>query len=339
MAQAFDSQRLELTGDAFPVAEQVAGGRIATFSISENGSLAFIGGAVAETRLMWFDRAGRQLGPAGPTAVYGNPTLSPDGRSVAFDRGAPPDVWRLELDREAASKITSDRSADMQPIWSPDGQALAFASSRGGKEGLYQRVLAAGSNERVLMESTLPVVPSDWSSDGKYLAYSTATDVWALPLTGDREPLRVTQTPLYEEINAVFSPDGRWIAYQSDESSGVTRSGEGDVYVQSFPQQGFRKQVSAAGGFTPRWSHDGRELFYVAPDGVLTSVSISPPGVPIEVGAPKPLFPVRFGLTPLGVSARYSVSKDGRFLMRLASSDLTITVIINWFEQLKRGAK
>ena len=339
MAQPFDAKRFELTGDAFPIAEQVAGGRIAAFSISGNGTLAFIGGAAAESRLIWFNRAGQQLGPAGPIAVYENPTLSPDGRSVAFERGAPPDVWRLELDREAASKITSDRSADQQPVWSPDAQALAFASNRSGKAGLYQRTLGAGSDERLLVESAQPVALSDWSRDGAYLAYSSGTDIWALPLHGDRNPLQVTKSPLFQELNAVFSPDGRWVAYQSDESTGITRSGEGDVYVQSFPDPGVRRQVSAAGGFAARWSHDGKELFYVTPDGMLMAASIVSRGAAIEIGAPKPLFRPRFGLNPLAVRTRYSVSKDGRFLMRLASMDLSIAVIINWFDQLNRTGR
>ena len=182
----------------------------------------------------------------------------------------------LELDRTGASKITSDRSDDRQPVWSPNGRTLAFASNRGGTEGLYQRALGVAGDDRLLKQSNLPMTPSDWSRDGNYPAYSAGGDVWALPLFGVREPLQLTASAFFQELGATFSPDGRWIAYQSDESTGITRSGEGDVFVQSFPQRGFTRQVSTAGGIAPRWSDDGKELFYVAPDGMLMAVSMAP---------------------------------------------------------------
>ena len=166
--------------------------------------------------------------------------------------------------------------------------------------------------------------------------YSAGGDVWALPLAGAGTPIQITTSTLFQEFGGTVSPDGRWIAYQSDESSGITRSGEGDVFVQSFPQRGFTRQVSTAGGFAARWSGDGKEIFYVAPDGMLMAVPVAPRGPVLDVGVPKPLFRPRFTDNPL-TGARYDVARDGRFLVREGASGLSITVILNWFEQMKRG--
>jgi hypothetical protein len=335
MAQAFSMERLELSGEPFPVAEQVAGNRTCTFSVSDNGTLAFIGGTVL-SELVWFDRTGRPLGAVGPPAVYGTTALSPDGRAVAFDRGDPADVWTLDFEQARVVKVTSDPSVDTMPVWSPNGRTIAFVSNRGGAAGLYERALGGTGDDRLLTKSNMPMLLADWSDDGRHLAYAVGGDLWALPMTGERKPFQVTTTPLFQESAAAFSPDGRWIAYQSDESRGVTRSGEGDVFVQSFPQRDFKQQVTTAGGFAPRWSDDGKELFYAAPDGMLMAVAVTERGSALELGAPKPLFRAR--LTQLSVAQpRYDVSKDGRFLVRQAATDLSITVIVNWFELVKRG--
>ena len=337
MAQSFNVDRLELSGDAFPVADQVAGSRVATFSVSDTGTLAFIGGFSLGSRLTWFDRTGSRLASFGPVAMYENVRLSPDASIVAFERGTPPDVWILDRERMGATKITTDRAADAHPIWSPNGQLLAFTSHRGGSEGIYQRPAQVAGDDRLLHKSDVPVLLTDWSRDGEYLAYAAGGDIWALPLSDARKPLQLTTTSAFEELAASFSPDSRWIAYQSNESTGITRSGEGDVFVQSFPQRGFKRQVSTAGGFAPHWSSDGRELFYIAPDGMLMAVPVSSRGATLDIGLPKPLFRPRFGETPLATRARYSVATDGRFLIKEGASELSVTVILNWFEQVKRG--
>jgi eukaryotic-like serine/threonine-protein kinase len=249
----------------------------------------------------------------------------------------PRDVWVLDRDRPGASKLTSDRSDDRQPVWSPDGGALVFTSNRGGAEGLYQRTLGVAADDRLLFESGVPMTPYDWSRDGNYLAYAAGGDIWALPLSGARKPLQVTTTSDFEDVGATFSPDVRWIAYQSNESTGISRASEGDIFVQSFPQRAFKRQVSTGGGFAARWSGDGKELYYVAPDGMLMSVSVATRGTVLELGVPEPLFRPPFGEYTLATRARYSISRDGRFLIREGSSQLSITVIVNWFEQLKRG--
>jgi Tol biopolymer transport system component len=333
MAQAFDAARLELSGDPFLISDQAAGGRTAPFALSENGTLAFISGP-AETKLTWFDRAGTLLGQAGTLGVYENPSLSPDGHAVAFDRAFK--IWMLDLDRGVVSRITSNTASDRQPVWSPDGRVLVFSSNRGGFEGIYERTIGA-SDDRLLFRSDAPALPWDWSRDGRYVAFTSGGDIWALPRFGDPKPFQVTSSR-FLELAATFSPDGRWIAYQSDQSTGITRSGEGDVFVQSFPSGDVVRQISTGGGFAPRWSVDGKELSYVADDGILMAVAVTSRPASLEYGAPRPLFRPPFNMTPLAQRARYSVGSNGRYLTRLASSEMSITIILNWFEQLKRSA-
>jgi eukaryotic-like serine/threonine-protein kinase len=299
--------------------------------------LAFIGGDAPESQLTWFDRSGTRLGTFGPAGVYGDVALSPDGRSVAFNRGSPADLWLLDSVRLASTRITAERADDRQPVWSPTGQTIAFTSNRAGGDAVYERISGVGGNERLLFQSAVPVMLSDWSRDGKYLTYASRGDVWALPLADARKPLQVTTSTNFQEQRAVFSPDGRWIAYHSDASTGITRSGEGDVFIQPFPQGGAVLQVSTGGGFAPQWSVDGREIFYVASDGVLMGVPVTPRADALDIGAPKPLFRPRFTDTPVA-NARYSVSRDGKFLVREGAAGRSITVILNFFEQLKRAA-
>jgi len=329
LAQAFNRDRLELSGDAFPIAERVAGGRTAPFSVSDNGTLAFLGGLNPDYRLTWFDRTGTRQ-PSAPAAAYNNVALSPDGRFVAFDRGSPSDVWFLDLDRSVPTKLTSDRATDEGAVWSPDGQTIAFSSNRGGVNGLYERTVGGADADRLLLRGDLPMLPSDWSRDGKYLIYSAGGELWALPMPGGGKSLQLTSSPAFREDEAMLSPDGRWIAYQSNESTGVTRAGQGDIYVQSFLQGSFRGQVSTGGGLQARWSADGKELFYLTLNENMMSVSVSARASMLDIGAPKALFRVLTG-------GRYGISRDGRFLMREGSSNPSATVILNWFEQLKGG--
>jgi Tol biopolymer transport system component len=336
MAQAFDRDRLELSGEAFPIAEDVGGNRVGTFSTSHNGSLAFHTAASSESQLTLFDRNGVRQRPESPVGVYRSMALSRDGRFVAFDRGSPSDVWVMEVERASStSRVTSDRAGNRAAVWSPGGKSIAFASSRGGSEGVYEHTMGSTAADRQLLHAAMPPTPSDWSADGRYLAYAAGGDVWALPVSGPGEPLQLTATPFFREQDAMFSPDGAWIAYASDESSGVTRSGEGDIFVQSFPQRGFLKQVSTGGGVRPRWSRDGRELFYIAPDGTLTAVSTTPRAAGLDIGTPMRLFQPGFGLL---TAAQYTVTHDGRFLVNIHRSEGTITVILNWFDQLKATA-
>jgi len=335
LAQAFNPDRLELSGDSFPIAERVAGGRTAPFSVSDNGALAFLSGFGLEYRLTWFDRGGTRQ-PSAPAASYNNVALSPDGRFVTFDRGSPPDVWVLDLARSIPMKLTSNPAADNSPVWSPDGQLIAFGSNRDGATGIYVRSVGGDGTDRPLLRGTRPMIPSDWSRDGNYLVYSVGGDVWALPMMGGREPLQLTTAPVSQELEATFSPDGRWIAYQSSESTGISGSGQGDIFVQSFPQGTFKAQVSTGGGFVPRWSADGKELFYLASNENVMSVSVSARGPELEIGTPRPLFPVQSG-GAYPVRSRYGIAKDGRLLMLEGGEPPSVVVILNWFQQLKGG--
>jgi len=326
LAQAFNPDRLELSGDAFPIAEGVAGGRTAPFSVSVDGALAFVGGVSLQYQLTWFDRAGTRQ-PSVPAAAYNNVALSPDGRFVAFDRGSPPDVWVLDLDRSVPTKLTSDPAGDHSPVWSPNGQTIVFSSNRGGGEGLYESRVGGGSADRLLLRGTSPMIPADWSRDGKHLVYSVGGDLWALPMTGGSKSVQLTSSPFFQDLEATFSPDGRWIAYQSSQSTGITRAGEVDIFVESFPPGTYKSQVSTGGGLVPHWSRDGNELFYASNEN-MTSVSISARAAMLEIGRPKLLFRV----TPAG---RYGIARDGRFLIREGSSNPSVTVILNWFQQLK----
>jgi len=318
MAQPYDVKRLELSGEAFPVADPFVPVRTAIagpFSVSARGELAYYvptaGGATGvDTDLAWFDRTAKSLGVAGQSGEYANPELSPDGKFVAFGRGSPSDIWVLDIGKGLTSRLTSDPAADTYPKWSPDGRTIAFTSEREGTGNLYTRAVGAVGADKLLFKDDAAKSLTDWSRDGRYLAYVANDDVWALPLSGESsggKPVRVTETA-FAEYYAQISPDSRWIAYDSNET------GRREVYIQSFPQPGFKQQVSTTGGRTPRWSRDGRELYYytLAPDWVVMAVSTKPVGASLEIGAPDALV-----MRPNGATRIYSVSADGRFLLQV----------------------
>ncbi|MGH9383263.1 MAG: hypothetical protein ACRD2N_03075 [Vicinamibacterales bacterium] len=261
MARPFDLDRLELTGEAFPVAEGIRAGPRSYFATSTNGRLAYLKAVTQlDSQFAWFDRTGQQHAVAGPIGEYERPALSPDATRVAFDRaeGLARDIFLLDIDKGSTSLFVSSEASDFAPVWSPDGRAIAFASSRdpAGNRGqanisggqLYERAVGVVAEDKLLLKTDDGKIPTDWSRDGRYLAYLSRNDVWALPLpvSGDAKPLQVTNTPFVER-GAKFSPNGRWIAYQSNES------GIEELYVQSFPDTGAKHQVSARGGFVPRW--------------------------------------------------------------------------------------
>ena len=274
MAQPFDPDARQSTGDAFPVAEHVSteGSRYTSASVSENGTLVYAqGGLQTAQQLTWFDRAGRVLGTLGEAAPYNSLALSPDERRIAVGLGTGTldnrDIWIIDIARTVRSRLTFDPGADVLPAWSPDGTNVAFASQRSGKISLRQRSINGTTTDELLLEGSGDVAPTDWSADGRFIAYSdrssaTSTDIWVLPLFGDRKPFPVAQTA-FTETFAAFSPDGRWIAYVTNEAN------QGNVYVQSFPEAKGKYQVSRDGGGRPIWRRDGKELFYLAPDGAM----------------------------------------------------------------------
>jgi len=266
-----------------------------------------------------------------------NPALSPDGRLVALSRSTAGnvDIWLLDLGRRVLSRFTSDPRPEIYPVWSPDGTRIAYAKPNrfGSGFNLYQRTTAGTGEEVALLESSQNMVPEDWSRDGRFLSYITSDsdgrwDLGVLPIEGTSKPIQLTETP-YNEMGSQFSPDGHWIAFESDES------GRNEIYVQPFPGPGAKTIVSTGGGLQPRWRRDGQELFYVAPDGKLMAVAmqVTPAGRTLEPSSPIPLFVTRISSTRTGGSRHeYVVTGDGqRFLMNIfvEQNAAPITVVLN----------
>jgi Tol biopolymer transport system component len=339
--QRFDVKRLEVSGEPFPIAQDISRipGSLAAFSVSASGTLTYRTGGSATSRLTWVDRAGKTLGTVGR---YSMPMLSPDEKRVVFLRtDGQTDVWTLDLARDVSSRLTFTQEAESSPIWSPDGSRVAFASLRGGRWGIYQKSAAGtGSEERLLEQPELTGLQTPyanhWSPDGKRILFffnkvasPGDTDLWLLPLSGDRKPEVYLQSEFYEN-EAQFSPDGRWVAYASNET------GRYEVYVQPFPASGAKWQVSTSGGRQPLWRRDGRELFFVADDRRFSAVNVLA-GSTFEVGTAAQLFSMQANL--MNQRNSYHPTADGqRFLvnMLLDTDASPITVVVNWHEELKR---
>ena len=341
MAQPFDLETRQPTGDPFPLAEQISreGSRYVGASLSENGTLVYArGGLQTELQLTWFDRTGRALSTVGDSAPYVNLALSPDERRVAVALGTPDntDIWIIDLARDVRSRLTFDPGLDRSPVWSPDGSRIAFEGSRSGSLTLRQRSISGTTPEESLLEGLGTFTPTAWSADGRFIAYTHATqaapDVWALPLAGDRKPFPIVQSN-FIDTSAAFSPNGKWIAYTSNEG------GESNVYVQQFPRADAKYQVSRDGGSHPVWRADGKELFYLlGVEATLMAVPIDTSGQ-FVAGMPQALFPS--GAARLGASPAYAVTKDGkRFLVnarrREQSSEAALTVVVNWTATIQK---
>jgi serine/threonine protein kinase/Tol biopolymer transport system component len=343
MAQPFDVKRLETTGDAIPIAEQVqvgGGGAKGAFSVSEQGVLTYqTGAAESGSQLTWFDRSGKQTGVLGDLANYASLHFSPDGKRAAVSIGGRNgDIWLYDVARGLRTRLTFDPEAQHDVIWAPDGNRLVFNSTRKGRLDLYQKGADGSGSEEMLVESDVDKYPNSWSRDGRFVLYSTAfdvpktkTDLWVLPLSGDRKPFPFLQTE-FNETRGQFSPDGSWIAYQSDES------GRDEVYVASFPGPGGKRQISTVGGSFPRWRSDGKEIFYLSPDNKLMGVEINHQGATLDIGAARVLFDVRPGNPISGY--QYDVTSDGQhFLVNTSLEQKVsspITVVINWMAGLKK---
>ena len=342
-AQSFDPVKLEVSGNPFPIAEQIAlGGETSAVALSASAAGPFLyrsGLASAEQRqFIWFDRSGKQIEKLGDldSATREAPSLSPDRLRLALNRtlNGNTDVWTLDLGRSLLSRFTFDIAADTFPIWSPDGDRIVFNSNRQGVYNLYEKRVTGSGNERLLLATPQNKAPVDWSPDGRFVLYRSPTlttgfDLWALPMDGTGKPFPVAQTD-FDERDGQFSPDGKWVAYQSNES------GRSEVVVQPFPGPGEKLQISTNGGGQVRWRPDGKELFYIALDGRLMAVPIrmGSNGQSIEAAPAVPLFATRVGGGQQLDRQQYVVSPDGRrFLMNtLAEGDnpSPITVILNW---------
>jgi eukaryotic-like serine/threonine-protein kinase len=339
-AQSFDPVRLELSGNPFSVAEHVGNGQDTGMSVSDAGSIAYrTRSSHIQRQFVWFDRSGQEIRKVGDALSTGlaSPSLSSDGQHVVLYRAmnSNTDVWLFETKRGVLSRFTSDVADDVVPIWSPDGGSIVFSSNRQGIHDLYQKSATAGGSEELLLSTAQPKFATDWSPDGRFLLFNSVdskkgTDIWALRLDGNRKPFQIVQTDS-EELNGQFSPDGNWLAYQSNES------GRNEIYVQPFPGPGNKWPVSTSGGSQVRWRRDGRELFYVSLDGRLMAVpiQIGPSGATPQVGTPAMLFAPHLGGAVQRADYRhqYMVSPDGqRFLVATVTegANSPITVIVNW---------
>jgi len=338
-AQDFDSVRLTVSGTASPLGQQVAmngDSDLAALSASLAGPIVYRAGSTGVRRqFVWFDRSGRELGAIGDAdgAAPEAPTLSPDAKRVALYRtvNGNLDIWILDLGLGALNRFTSEGTAEAGPIWSADGSRIVFNSNRTGVFDLYEKPASGIGKEQLLLATAQNKQALDWSPDSRFILYrspgeKTGFDLWALPLVGERKPFPVVQT-VFEERDGQFSPDGKWVAYQSNESGRV------EIYVRPFPDPGPSQQVSPNGGAQVRWARDGRELFYIGLDGRLMAVPVLMGSGKLETGTPAPLFATHVGgALQATIRQQYMVSPDGqRFLMNnVQETTLPITVIVNW---------
>jgi Tol biopolymer transport system component len=356
LAQPFDPRTRALTGDPVPIAERVESGVIAgivSFSVSDTGILAYgVGTGTAPTlEMAWVDRQGKLLEVVGPPRNYQGVALSPDGKRIAahVHDGDGGDIWVTELSRGTTSRFTFEPAQDNSaPVWSPDGNAIVFASRREAtKMGLYRKSADNAGGDELLFESDTPKRPSSLSSDGRTLVFlsldpKTSQDIWTLSLSNDRRATPWAQTP-FNENQGVVSPDGRWIAYFSNET------GQTEVYVRPFPSGAGKWQVSKDGGGFPIWRGDGRELFYTTRQGTaIAAVDIKAGAASLEAGRIKTLFEERTRLTNPGGGGthpftNYAVSPDGQrvLIARAAtregdSGPAAIAVVANWAADIKK---
>ena len=346
LAQRFDAQSLQITGDPFPVAKevqyfpQIYG---ALFTASQNGMLLYqphAGSGVSQ--LLWFDRTGKQVGSLGSSGNQANPRLSPDGKRVAVNIADPQtgnmDIWIYESAGGIPSRFTFDPSFESGPVWSPDGSKIVFDAIKSGGRELHQKNSSGIESEEIVLKSQRTNYATDWSPDGRLilsLVFDTNSnlELWTLPVGGDRKSVPYMKAP-FGVNQGQFSPDGRWVAYTSNES------GRWEVHVAPFPGPGGNWQISTAGGSEPRWRKDGKELFYMAADGKIVAVEVKESST-FDAGAAKPLFQTS-PRDPISSSDlfSYDVSPDGqRFLVNTyvgGATSVSLNLVLNWTSDLQK---
>ena len=347
VARPFDARRLAFTGEEVPVAEHLLNSNAVQswiFSVSANGVLAYASAGVTARQLTWLDRAGKRLGILGDPGALGAVQLSPDRTVVALAAGSSSgndDIWVYDVLRGLRTRFTFDPASEGSPVWSPDGRVIVFQSNRSGRYDLYRKPADGSRNEELLYADDLLKAPLSFSPDGASLAYTvfgdptTGADIWILPdplgKPGATKPSPFMRTA-FEEDYPQFSPDGRWIAYESNES------GRFEVYVAPFPGPGAKRQLSTSGGRRSRWRMDGKELFYRGADNRLMAAAVDAKGGVFEVKTVEPLFGAGGNA---GVADRYDVSADGqKFLMLVqvgGDTDRPLTVVQNWIAGITRG--
>lgn len=344
MGVGFNASHLKLAGDPIMLQEDV--GAVQSFSlspisVSDNAILVYQSVSPATRQLSWMDRSGKPLNAVGEGGVWGTPRISPDGtRAMVAKAGKEQkneDLWLVDQTGNIA-QFTSGPAHKGSPVWSPDGSRIAYYSEVGGVYDIVVSPSNAGSKVEPLLKSAEAKYPTDWSRDGKYLLFGvltegTKSDIWAMSIP-DRRAGPVLDT-IYSEGYAALSPDGKWLAFQSDES------GRYQIYVQPFDgiTRGTKRRYdisTEAGGATPRWRADGQELFYMTNSGRMMSAQVHPEGEEFRNDPPQPLFQTR---TIPGTYNLFDVGPDGqKFLMNLPlewPNASPITVVTNWTEKVK----
>jgi Tol biopolymer transport system component len=328
VTRQIDLARGELSGDPVTVAEPVR-----WVSISATGLVAYRSGSAAPRRGVWFDHAGKVLSVGDDMNA---PTLSRDERFLAYDRTIKGnrDVWIIDRDRGGSTPLTRHAETDGHPVWSPDGLQVAFHSNRTGTFDVWKKPSngGAGAAEEPVVTGPANEWPLDWSRDGRFLLFQrtdehyVSGDLLAIPMTGsDRTPIVIANSE-FDERMGNFSPDGRWVAYETDEP------GRSEVVIKPFPRPGAITRVSTDGGATPRWSDDGSEIYFIAPDGTMMAATVSQRGAMLTVGKPVALFPTH--IAGQMFTFQYVVFRDGRFLVGSRqveqASAPPITLLLNW---------
>lgn len=359
-AQPFDDTRWEPSGEPVAIMSSVANWAafqpVGRFGVSSSGTVAAFSGSPASgpVQLAWLDRKGLKLGNVGLPDRYGQIALSPDEKTVCVEIATaasrkpnlflgPTDVslWLMDGARGVTSRLTNPPGLQFDPVWSPDGRSIVFAAADEEKEEIRRKGLRASDPETVLVKPPKDTAffSESWSPDGKTLLFLRLADkrktAWALPLAGG-EPVEALHTAGERIDETQLSPDGRFVAYMSDES------GRYEVYVEPWSREGVRQRVSVDGGGQPKWRGDGRELFYVTPGGMLMSVGVRVNGDQLEVGLPTRLFQIA-GLATSGETDEYAPSRDGqRFLVKQPTEQeagLTLQVLTHWTSLLETSSR
>ena len=333
VAHSFDEKNLRFTGEPTVVVERLPffdKTGWADFSASESGVLAYMT-EFPKTRLVWLDRTGREIGQIGAPGDYSQLRLSPDGQKAALRINDPrtisSDLWIQDLARDTRTRFVSGATDDSDPAWSPDGRRLTYFSCCEDDSTLHIKDSGDTGKGQLPIKDQRFISPQDWSQDGRFIIYEKdQSELWVLPLSGDGKPYAFVQSQS-SDAGARFSPDGRWVAFVSEET------GRQEVYVTRFDKPGEKWRISTDGGNLPRWRRDGRELFYLMTGGKVMAVQVKP-GAEFVAGPPMPLFKA----DPL--SADYDVTADGQRFLFIASAPgtqlLPFAVVLNWMADLKR---
>jgi len=348
-AVPFDTETLEVTGDLTPLVQDITSNLAAgaaQYSFSNDGTLVYVTGQaeLSEYSVVWVDRNGQASRLWDAEASYAGQVISPDGKSlaVAILRDDNWDLWIYDLERDVATRLTFDDAYDADAVWSQDGQFIYFASGRNGTETLYRKRADGSGEVELIGEGDVNFYPSSITPDGRIMLGMTLTDtvdIYFVTLDEDRTPQPFLATSFSEE-DAVFSPDGRWVAYASNES------GSHEVYIRPYPAAGGKWQISDGGGRWPQWSGDGQQLFYRTNEGI-SSATVEVSGDTLRVGSARTVFeaPYLGGLFGINVSGYifhdYTVTADGQRFVMLQGDQKDqvkdhVRIVLNWFDELER---